>query len=206
MARPREFDTLEALDRAMELFWASGYEATSLQDLIDGMAVSKSSFYDTFGSKHDLYVMSLGRYMQTVLADTVESLESGASGREAIVELFDALVKYLASPAGVRGCFLDNAAVELAAHDAQVRRQVETGHAQLVSAFQHAVKRGQAAGEIAGHDARSLARYLMSLRHGLIVSARTRPSRRRLHAVARLGLGLLDRSSPVKSKGVASSP
>jgi TetR/AcrR family transcriptional repressor of nem operon len=195
MARPREFDTLDALDRAMELFWTKGYEATSLQDLIDGMTVSKSSFYDTFGSKHDLYVMSLGRYIETVLAGAVARLESDEPGHQAILGVFDRLVRELTTPAGARGCFLDNGAVELALDDAQVRRQVETGRVRLTRAFRRAVRRGQADGSIAGHDSRALSRYLMNVRHGLIVTAKTRPRRRSLEATVRLSLGVLDRAA-----------
>ena len=50
MARPREFDTTEALNQAMQVFWAKGYEATSLSDLIGAMELSKSSFSPAFGS------------------------------------------------------------------------------------------------------------------------------------------------------------
>ncbi len=53
MARPREFETEEALDRGMHLLWTRGYESTSLDDLLASMGISKSSFYDTFGTKHD---------------------------------------------------------------------------------------------------------------------------------------------------------
>ena len=53
--RPRQFNEEQALEAAMEQFWAVGYEATSLQDLLRVMKLSKSSLYQTFGSKHDLF-------------------------------------------------------------------------------------------------------------------------------------------------------
>ena len=65
MGRPREFDTTEALERALDVFWANGYEATSMRDLTGAMGLSKSSLYDTFGSKHELFLSALDHYNKT---------------------------------------------------------------------------------------------------------------------------------------------
>jgi TetR/AcrR family transcriptional repressor of nem operon len=46
----------------MQLFWEKGYEATSVQDLVEGMGINRFSLYDTFGSKHDLFLKALDRY------------------------------------------------------------------------------------------------------------------------------------------------
>ena len=64
MARPRKFDEGRALDAAMEAFWAAGYEATSTQDLCDATGLGRSSIYNTFKSKHDLFERALARYME----------------------------------------------------------------------------------------------------------------------------------------------
>ncbi|ADV84368.1 TetR/AcrR family transcriptional regulator [Terriglobus saanensis] len=62
MARTKEFDQEEALDAAMHLFWEHGYEATSIQELVEATGVQRQSLYDTFGSKHELFLQSLMRY------------------------------------------------------------------------------------------------------------------------------------------------
>ena len=61
MARHKEFDRDEALHKAIEVFWARGYNATSIQDLVEHMRINRQSIYDTFGDKHALYLESLDR-------------------------------------------------------------------------------------------------------------------------------------------------
>ena len=62
MARTKDFDEDEVLDKAMYLFWNQGYNGTSMQDLVDGLGISRSSLYDTFGDKHSLFIKTLENY------------------------------------------------------------------------------------------------------------------------------------------------
>ncbi|MFA9412981.1 MAG: TetR/AcrR family transcriptional regulator, partial [Deltaproteobacteria bacterium] len=72
MARAKEFDREVVLERAMEFFWAQGYEAASMRELLDTMDIGRQSLYDTFGDKHSLFLASLQHYyekgMRTVVA------------------------------------------------------------------------------------------------------------------------------------------
>ncbi len=194
MARPREFDAQEALERAMEVFWAKGYEATSLADLIAAMGISKSSFYDTFGSKHELFLAALDHYNETVASCHMRALmERSESARAGIAAVFDHQVALMTGNGERRGCFVANCAVEMAAHDPAAADRVCTGLARMEEAFLEAVARGQAAGEIpAGRDGRALARYLTSSLNGLIVMAKARPERTALQDIARIVLSALD--------------
>ena len=63
MGRPREFNENEALESAMQVFWAKGYDGASLGELTSAMGLSKSSLYDTFGSKHELFIAAVERYI-----------------------------------------------------------------------------------------------------------------------------------------------
>ncbi len=64
MPRNKEFDYEEKLEVAKDLFWKKGYAATSMADLVDAMHINKSSLYQTYGSKHDLFLKSLVRYLK----------------------------------------------------------------------------------------------------------------------------------------------
>src|ERR1700679_3722681 len=62
MGRPREFDIDAALEKAMRLFWAKGYEGTSVADLTETLGVSRPSLYAAFGDKEALFRAALERY------------------------------------------------------------------------------------------------------------------------------------------------
>lgn len=133
MARPREFETDRALEKAMRVFWSKGYEATSLPDLLDAMEISRGSFYKAFHDKRSVYFATLERYDQTRVGVTVKALmdrEKGP-GRDRIAELFTAL----ATNDGRDGCFLCNAAIDRAPHDPEVKAKVNTMISRLERAF-----------------------------------------------------------------------
>lgn len=195
MARPREFDTTQALDRAMRVFWAQGFEATSLCDLLCAMGLSKSSLYETFGSKHELYLATLDHYNRTVTAKHVATaIGAHASPKAGIAAVFDGLIdSMVTSQGGCCGCFLNNSAVEVAPRDPAAARRVCDGLDQVESAFCEALGRARAAGEIPDHrDTQALARYLNSSLNGLMVMAKARPERGALEDVARIVLQALD--------------
>ena len=85
----------------MQVFWERGYEATSVQDLVQGMGINRFSLYSTFGSKHQLFVAALERYRDTIVADLVGELEQSAAGLAAIRQFFTRLVDFFASAQGV---------------------------------------------------------------------------------------------------------
>jgi TetR/AcrR family transcriptional repressor of nem operon len=169
MARLREFDYERVLDGALQLFWRSGYEATSLDGLLGEVGLSKSSFYGAFGSKHEMLLAALDRYIETVLAANIEDLRRG-SARAAIVRSFEKIVGFQPSS---KTCFLQLCAIELAGHDQLVRMRVRRGLELLEEAYREAIVRGQAAGEFASSgDARALATFLMVNLYGLQVLGR----------------------------------
>ena len=195
MARPREFDETEALDKAMRVFWAQGYDATSLTDLLGATGLSKSSLYETFGSKHELFLAALDHYNRTVTAKRVAAaIVAAPSPKAGIAAVFQGLINDMLKPDGDRrGCFVNNCAVEVAAHDAAAAARVCAGLDHLEAAFCAALRRAQAAGEIpAEHEARALARYLTSSLNGLTVMAKAKPRRAALEDVARIVLQALD--------------
>jgi TetR/AcrR family transcriptional repressor of nem operon len=128
MARPREFDIDITLDRAMEVFWEKGYEATSLDDLCEATGLSRSSLYAAFGSKRRLLLQSVDRYVDRQNPQIAAVLPQPLPIRDAFGALARQFIDQIESGPGRRGCFLGNCAAELPRSDraaqARIRRRL----------------------------------------------------------------------------------
>lgn len=189
----KQFDRDEVLDKAMQAFWSRGFEATSMQDLVDCTGINRGSLYATYGDKRALFLAALRLYDEKKRRTLLADLEARHAPREAIRQLFLAFLAQTSERGGNRGCFLTNTALELAAHDSEVRRVVARAQAQIEAFFARTIRKGKAQGEIAAHvRAAESARGLLASLIGLVVLIRSRPERALLHAIADDAIRRLD--------------
>lgn len=193
MARPREFDKTEALSQAMNVFWSRGYEATSLCDLLSAMELSKSSFYDTFGSKHDVFLATIEHYKKTISAQVSAVAEVDSPARKLIEGMFEKAASRMTEKDGQRGCYLNNCAVDVALHDPEAAKLIHAGIGIMEKTFLSLVERGQREGDVnADKDAGSLARFLTCSLNGIMVIGKSNPDREVLSDIAQTALTVLD--------------
>ncbi|BCD95905.1 TetR/AcrR family transcriptional regulator [Marinagarivorans cellulosilyticus] len=114
--RPLAFDPQQALQVALELFWQQGYEATSTAQLMAAMGISKSSLYQTFGSKHDLYNACLEQYGELTANYMRSALSQAASPKQFVLDLITGTAAQAGAADMPSGCFIVNTACELGAH------------------------------------------------------------------------------------------
>jgi len=103
MARPKEFDCDVVLDKAMALFWRQGYEATSIQDLVTHMGINRQSLYDTFGSKRQLYLAVMDRYIDRVVSRRLTVVNASSAATGAIRQFFSDVVAFAVSDKDNKG-------------------------------------------------------------------------------------------------------
>ncbi len=193
MARPKGFDADTAMDQAMHVFWSHGYKATSLNELTAAMGLSKSSFYETFGSKRDLFLATIDRYAQTVTSQIESAAYMDAPARKIIRALFDRAVQRMVHRDSRRGCYLNNCAVEVSIHDNDAAARVTNGLDIMEGAFFELVKRGQREGTVGvRHDARAMARFLTASLNGILVVGKANPDEESLYDIADVALAALD--------------
>ena len=168
IGRPLEYGSEQVLDIAMGLFWRKGYEATSLQDLVGEMGLSRSSFYQAFGSKRQLFLSCLERYQEATALDLTTRLHGAATGRDFIEDTLLWAIEEAIEGADPKGCLVVNTANELAQRDKQVATQVSQGFDKYRAIFLAAARRGQEDGSIrSDKESTLLANYLVTNMSGL---------------------------------------
>lgn len=193
MARTKGFDEDQVLERAMQVFWRRGYRATSLEDLLAAMGLSKSSFYETFGTKRDLLLTAVERYAAAGMGGLIAPLLAPDASRPAIAATFGNMVRHARSAAGRRGCLVNNVLGEVAPHDPVVLATTRKHLRRLEALLATVVARGQEKGEITRREpARALARFLANAFAGLNLAAKVRPDQATLDDVVRTTLRALD--------------
>ncbi len=188
----KQFSTDEVLTKAMHAFWARGYEATSMQDLVASMGINRASIYATFGDKHSLFVQALRTYDERHRAAFLERHREQHPGKAAIVGAFGEVIASALDGGSRDGCLLVNTALELSPHDEAIAEIVSAGLRQVETFFHDMIKTGQALGEIPlSVDAKRTAQALLSLFIGLRVLTRSRPEKALLTSIARQAEAML---------------
>ncbi len=168
--RSRQFDPDTALDAAMQVFWRQGYEATTIQDLVDEMGINRFSLYDTFGDKHRLFLDACRLYRSRMEDVRLHELEQSQTGLTAIRDFFYDAIETFDRPTGPYGCLMTQSVLELADHDEQLRDSAQAFLSRLEEALYKALRRARHKGELKRTASlRESATCLVTLAQGLSV-------------------------------------
>ncbi|MFC8528516.1 TetR/AcrR family transcriptional regulator [Nocardia sp. NPDC057227] len=190
MPRPRSFDEDRAIDAALRAFWTAGYEATSTEQLCAATGLGRSSLYNTFTGKRELFERALRRYTERKNAALAELLAAHGA-RAGVRALLEQVVQAPADDPP--GCLVVNTLVELAPRDPAVAALLRADGGLRRDLLAAALTAGQRTGEItADVPATDLATAVITAVTGMRVAARGGATRAELAATARTALRMLD--------------
>ena len=184
--RPRSFDTDEALDRALEVFWRHGFQGASLAELTDAMGLNKPSLYAAFGDKESLYLKALDRYAALCAAEHITKLQQEPDARRAIADFMHSIAAMLADPKYPGGCCVINGVADCGgattppAVDAALRKQLQGNEVMLKERLVRAQRDGQLP---KGKSADELAALFSAVIAGIAVLAKGGAGRTKLDKV-----------------------
>jgi TetR/AcrR family transcriptional repressor of nem operon len=189
--RPRIFDEDEVLSKAMNLFWANGYEATSTEDLLQGMELNKGSLYHTFKNKKELFSKSLDYFARHSIKELEEKIKTAETPITGIRNFFLELTK-ANHTIHQKGCFMGNTLAELANIDIQLKERAIHYLIEVENLFYKYIVQAKKSKELkTTEESRLLSRYLITLWNGINITRRMYPQKDALEPLIKMQLMLL---------------
>jgi AcrR family transcriptional regulator len=184
LGRPRAFDEEKALDRALQVFWRKGYEGTSLCNLTKAMGIERPSLYAAFGDKATLFRKVLDRYQQGPAAYVNEALNE-PTARRAVEKLFSSTIAASTGARNPKGCLLVHGALACGSDADCVRRDLVSRRAAGETLVRKRLQRAITEGDLpADSDPVALARFVITVLHGMAVRAASGAGRKELQGIA----------------------
>ena len=186
LGRPRAFDADVALDRAMHVFWANGYEGASLSYLTRAMRINRPSLYAAFGNKEQLFRKVLDRYMNGPVAWFGKAL-AAPKARDVVEQMFLGTARMAEDSRIPAGCLLVQGA--LACGSASARKEVGARRAAGEVALRRRLQRAKREGDLPKNaDPTELAHYVITVVRGMAVQAAGGAGQDQLRRVAQIAL------------------
>ena len=182
--RPRSFDRDEVLDAAVLVFWAKGYEGTSIGDLTEAMGINRPSLYSTFGSKRELFIQVIDRYAATQGNRAFSAFRLEPDNREAVARFFAASIECATTEGKPRGCLINTVATDAAENDPELRDKLSKMFSRTDAAIAKRLQANQDDQPSAHNDPEGLALMAHSVTHSIMTRARAGASREELAAIA----------------------
>ncbi|RRJ82468.1 TetR/AcrR family transcriptional regulator [Aestuariirhabdus litorea] len=185
MARPIEFDRERVLEQAMVCFWRSGYEATSIADLVAATRLKPGSLYAAFKNKQNLFLLTLERYAQQSLKRIEQRFTEAPDALTGIERFMHQLGQDCRNDDEGKGCLLVNSLLEFASADPEVHQQVRLYLDRVELLLREQVQRAMDAGQLGpGRTAAERATLLLAGVWGMRVMSARRPEARSYGCVA----------------------
>ena len=193
MPRPKEFNPDDAIEKAMQVFWHKGFEATSMEDLLTAMDLNRGSLYDTFGDKRQLFLKVLDRYCTTFVGSKFSLLDQPGPALQTLRRFISGMIEGSLADPQRRGCLIANTVMELSPHEQDIAEKVCQAMKMGEDAFFKILSRAKEQGELAkDKDARALARFLVTMMQGTIVMIKAGAAADTVKQTAETALSILD--------------
>jgi AcrR family transcriptional regulator len=186
--RIRQFDVDVALDRALEVFWARGYDGATLPELTQAMGINRPSLYAAFGNKEQLFRKALDHYQTGPLSFLTEALRK-PTAKGVADAIFAGFVKMQRDRDKARGCLIVSGALACGEDAEPVRRELARLRQAAVTELQERFERAVQDGDLqSGTDCATLARYVATVLNGLAVQAASGATEKELRLVSELAM------------------
>ena len=173
MSRKKAFSEDNVLEKAMQVFWDNGYEATSVRLLEKEMGINQFSIYATFENKKNLFIESLKKYREYVKTNRFQGLLKNNAKLKDLDTFFHDFAQAIRNGQKHRGCLVVNSTGEIGAKDTEIMIELCNYYDFVKNMILHVLQNSADAGEISVKaDLEKYANYLLGIMQGLSVGAK----------------------------------
>ena len=191
--RPRNFDRSDTLQRAMQLFWAQGYDCTSMPDLVSAMKINSPSIYAAFGNKEKLFHEAVELYSATEGGRIWAAMATQTTARSAIKAMLRTSAEEFTQPNKPRGCLIVLGALHAQGGNETIRQALQQRRALCITTVQSRLLKAVSDGELAqGPNWLEIATFYMAVQQGMSIQARDGASAKILLKVADCAMAAWD--------------
>jgi TetR/AcrR family transcriptional repressor of nem operon len=193
MPKTKLYDKDEMLQKAMTLFWKQGFHATSMQELVNYLGINRSSIYDSFGSKKNLFDDALELYYNSAREATLELLNNEPKVKNGVMKLLESSIFCVIDDIDKKGCFVVNTASELIPGDRELLLALIKNKEIFETIFYEYLLKGKENGEITSDvDLKIISHLVYTMLCGINIVAKIQDDRKCLVEQITLVMSLLD--------------
>ena len=186
--RPLAFNQDEALDKALRVFWARGYEGASMAELTEALGINKPSIYAAFGNKEALFRKALTRY-STGPASFVKDAMKEPTARLVVEKFLMQAVDFFSDKSTPNGCMIVQGALTCSAGSLLIQQVLIAYRKSYEDALALRFELAKTKGDLPAHvNTAALAKYLTTKHQGMSVQATSGATKDELLAIAEIAL------------------
>ncbi|MEP5341431.1 MAG: TetR/AcrR family transcriptional regulator [Algibacter sp.] len=184
MPKVETFDKTLVIKQATDVFHDKGYSATSMQDLVDATGLNRSSIYNSFDNKHNLFIECLTAYQSAFGSKLSEILLKSTTPLESIQFIFDLYLKEMTAKKKDKGCLIVNCTSEMANHDKPITLFLQKNQEKMLGVLEDLVEKGQNEGTInKNKHYKAYALYLFTTMQGFRITGMLVSDKEQLQSV-----------------------
>jgi AcrR family transcriptional regulator len=186
--RPRVFDMDEALEKALKIFWARGYEGASMAELTETLGINKPSLYAAFGNKEELFRKALARYTSGPAA-FVSNVTKEPTARKVAESFLVKAAEFLTDSQHPKGCMIVQGALSSSESAALIRNVLIKFRSSYENQLAERFVKAKIDGDLSSDaNPKDLAKYLATLHQGMSVQATSGATKDELLEIANIAL------------------
>ena len=186
--RPSNFDHEEALEKALKVFWAHGYEGASMAELTEALGINKPSIYAAFGNKEELFRKALARYTLGPAAFVREAMKE-PTVRQVVEKFLLLAVDFFSDRSTPNGCMIVQAALTGGQGSSEIQQELIAYRKNFETSFRERFDLAKEQGDLPQHvNTKQLAKYIATIHQGMSVQATSGATREELSAIVEMAL------------------